>query len=156
MHRSWYYSSPTYMIHCFAYLCTLYEINSDNSLIAFLCERFPICRGAFAVCSARNKSRNCVCLLSVYVCIYIRYQSIRIQQLQLAIDIPYRVVSCISRRSTMMSFLPSITQPSIIKRLLSYKQTVDEEEGEEKWSEKAVKSLIKKLKKTGKPYPTFR
>ncbi len=50
----------------------------------------------------------------------------------------------------MMSFLPSITQPSVIKRLLSYKQTVDEEEGEEKWSEKAVKSLIKKLKKTGK------
>lgn len=49
-----------------------------------------------------------------------------------------------------MSFLPSITQPSIIKRLLSYKQTADEEEGEEKWSEKAVKSLIKKLKKTGK------
>ena len=49
----------------------------------------------------------------------------------------------------MMNFLPSITQPSIIKRLLTYKQTVDEEEGEEKWSEKAVKSLIKKLKKTG-------
>ena len=50
----------------------------------------------------------------------------------------------------MMNFLPSITQPSIIKRLLTYKQTVDEEEGEEKWSEKAVKSLIKKLKKTGR------
>lgn len=49
----------------------------------------------------------------------------------------------------MMNFLPAINQPSIIKRLLSYKQTVDEEEGEEKWSEKAVKSLIKKLKKTG-------
>lgn len=46
----------------------------------------------------------------------------------------------------MTSFLP---QPPIIKRLLSYKKT-EEEEGEEKWSEKAVKSLIKKLKKTGK------
>ena len=46
----------------------------------------------------------------------------------------------------MTSFLP---QPPIIKRLLSYKKTVDEQEGEEKWSEKAVKSLIKKLKKTG-------
>ena len=46
----------------------------------------------------------------------------------------------------MSGFLP---QPPIIKRLLSYKKTVDEEEGEEKWSEKAVKSLIKKLKKTG-------
>ena len=45
----------------------------------------------------------------------------------------------------MTSFLP---QPPIIKRLLSYKKT-EEEEGEEKWSEKAVKSLIKKLKKTG-------
>lgn len=55
-----------------------------------------------------------------------------------------------SSRQTVMSFLPSIAQPSIIKRLLSYKQIVDEEEGEEKWSEKAVKSLIKKLKKTGK------
>lgn len=52
----------------------------------------------------------------------------------------------------MMSFLPSsigITQQPIIKRLLSYKKTPEEEEGEEKWSEKAVKSLIKKLKKTG-------
>ena len=46
----------------------------------------------------------------------------------------------------MSSFLP---QPPIVKRLLSYKKTVDEQEGEEKWSEKAVKSLIKKLKKTG-------
>ena len=46
----------------------------------------------------------------------------------------------------MSGFLP---QPPIIKRLLSYKKTVDEQEGEEKWSEKAVKSLIKKLKKTG-------
>ena len=42
-----------------------------------------------------------------------------------------------------------MTQPPIIKRLLSYKKTPEEEEGEEKWSEKAVKSLVKKLKKTG-------
>ena len=51
-----------------------------------------------------------------------------------------------------MSFLHSslgISQQPIIKRLLSYKKTPEEEEGEEKWSEKAVKSLIKKLKKTG-------
>lgn len=43
------------------------------------------------------------------------------------------------------------SQTPIIKRLLSYKQTADEEEGDELWSEKAVKSLIKKLKKTGEP-----
>ena len=42
-----------------------------------------------------------------------------------------------------------MAQPPIIRRLLSYKKTPDEEEGEEKWSEKAVKSLVKKLKKTG-------
>lgn len=41
------------------------------------------------------------------------------------------------------------SQPPIIKRLLSYKQAQDEDEGEERWSEKAVKSLVKKLKKTG-------
>ena len=41
------------------------------------------------------------------------------------------------------------SQAPIIKRLLSYKQTPDEEDGDEQWSEKAVKSLIKKLKKTG-------
>ena len=52
----------------------------------------------------------------------------------------------------MNSFLPALTglsQAPIIKRLLSYKRTLEEEEGEEKWSEKAVKSLVKKLKKTG-------
>lgn len=43
-----------------------------------------------------------------------------------------------------------MAQPPIIRRLLSYKKTPEEEEGEEKWSEKAVKSLVKKLKKTGK------
>lgn len=41
------------------------------------------------------------------------------------------------------------SQTPIIRRLLSYKKTADEEDGEEQWSEKAVKSLIKKLKKTG-------
>ena len=50
-----------------------------------------------------------------------------------------------------MSFpFPPLSQPPVIKRLLSYKKTPDEEDGEEKWSEKAVKSLVKKLKKTGK------
>ena len=47
------------------------------------------------------------------------------------------------------AMLPMSQQP-IIRRLLSYKKTPDEEEGEEKWSEKAVKSLVKKLKKTGR------
>ena len=42
-----------------------------------------------------------------------------------------------------------MSQPPIIKRLLSYKKTPDEVGDEEKWSEKAVKSLVKKLKKTG-------
>jgi len=42
-----------------------------------------------------------------------------------------------------------MTQTPAVKRLLSYKRTPDEEDGEEKWSEKAVKSLIKKLKKSG-------
>lgn len=35
--------------------------------------------------------------------------------------------------------------PPIVKRLLGWKKG----EGEDKWSEKAVKSLVKKLKKTG-------
>ena len=56
--------------------------------------------------------------------------------------------------SMMTSFLPAslsgLSQAPIIKRLLSYKRMLEEEEGEEKWSEKAVKSLVKKLKKTGK------
>lgn len=50
----------------------------------------------------------------------------------------------------MNSLLPSsLSQAPLIRRLLSYKKTPDEEEGEEKWSEKAVKSLVKKLKRTG-------
>lgn len=77
-------------------------------------------------------------------------------------DDPFHFFFCEDRRSCtrtrekgvgsrlkMTSFLP---QPPIIKRLLSYKKT-EEEEGEEKWSEKAVKSLIKKLKKTGQCPP---
>lgn len=35
--------------------------------------------------------------------------------------------------------------PPVVKRLLSFKKG----EGEDKWSEKAVKSLVKKLKKSG-------
>ena len=51
-----------------------------------------------------------------------------------------------------VAMLP-ISQPPIIRRLLSYKKTPDELDGDEKWSEKAVKSLVKKLKKTGQPKP---
>ena len=35
--------------------------------------------------------------------------------------------------------------PPVVKRLLGFKKG----EGEDKWSEKAVKSLVKKLKKSG-------
>lgn len=45
--------------------------------------------------------------------------------------------------SSMTSILP-FTLP-VVKRLLGWKKA----EGEDKWSEKAVKSLVKKLKKTG-------
>lgn len=57
---------------------------------------------------------------------------------------------CDSWSVMMNSLLPSsLSQAPLIRRLLSYKKTPDEEEGEEKWSEKAVKSLVKKLKRTG-------
>ena len=49
----------------------------------------------------------------------------------------------------MSNMFQGMHQPPVVKRLLSYKKMPDEEEGEEKWSEKAVKSLIKKLKKSG-------
>ena len=42
-----------------------------------------------------------------------------------------------------------MTQQPIIRRLLSYKKTPEDDGGDENWSEKAVKSLVKKLKKTG-------
>lgn len=50
---------------------------------------------------------------------------------------PYR------RASKMISILPFT--PPVVKRLLGWKKG----EGEDKWSEKAVKSLVKKLKKSG-------
>lgn len=45
----------------------------------------------------------------------------------------------------MTSILPSFNHSPAVKRLLGWKKG----EGEEKWSEKAVKSLVKKLKKSG-------
>lgn len=49
---------------------------------------------------------------------------------------------------SMASFLPSFSLP-VVKRLLSYKKGGSDEDGEENWSEKAVKSLVKKLKRSG-------
>ncbi|PRD28265.1 UNVERIFIED_CONTAM: Smad3 [Trichonephila clavipes] len=53
------------------------------------------------------------------------------------------VVSYDKKQTGMTSILP-FTLP-VVKRLLNWKRG----EGEERWSEKAVKSLVKKLKKTG-------
>lgn len=39
--------------------------------------------------------------------------------------------------------------PPIVKRLLVWKKASEDSSLEGKWSEKAVKSLVKKLKKTG-------
>uniref|UniRef100_A0A7N8YDM3 SMAD family member 2 n=1 Tax=Mastacembelus armatus TaxID=205130 RepID=A0A7N8YDM3_9TELE len=48
----------------------------------------------------------------------------------------------------MSSILPFT--PPVVKRLLGWKKTPQNGGGqEEKWCEKAVKSLVKKLKKTG-------
>lgn len=44
----------------------------------------------------------------------------------------------------MTSLLPFT--PPIVKRLLGWKRSTDDDD---KWAEKAVKSLVKKLKKTG-------
>ena len=46
--------------------------------------------------------------------------------------------------SSMLPFSP----PPIVKRLLGWKKA-DVNDKEDKWSEKAVKSLVKKLKKGG-------
>lgn len=46
----------------------------------------------------------------------------------------------------MTSMLSSFTPP-VVKRLLGWKK--GHTPGDEKWSEKAVKSLVKKLKKSG-------
>ena len=39
-------------------------------------------------------------------------------------------------------------QPPIIKRLLSYQKSPEAVDGDDKWPEKVVKSLVQKLKKT--------
>ena len=49
------------------------------------------------------------------------------------------------KQSSTETRFPFLSQPPIIKRLLSYKKTPDKEN---KWSKKAVKLLVKELKKT--------
>lgn len=49
-------------------------------------------------------------------------------------------------RDDAMNMLPFT--PPIVKKLLAWKK-VNEDSAEGKWSEKAVKSLVKKLKKSG-------
>lgn len=43
----------------------------------------------------------------------------------------------------------SFTHPAIVKKLLKWKKGNEDSSIEGKWSEKAVKSLVKKLKKSG-------
>ena len=43
----------------------------------------------------------------------------------------------------------------LVKRLLGWRKGEFKSEQEEKWSEKAVKSLVKKLKKNGKHFFNF-
>lgn len=50
---------------------------------------------------------------------------------------------CLCDEVVIMTSLIPLSSP--VKRLLGWKRG----EGEEKWSEKAVKSLVKKLKKSG-------
>ena len=57
----------------------------------------------------------------------------------------YLIYCCfISSMSSMLPFTPPI-----VKRLLGWRKGEAKNEQEEKWSEKAVKSLVKKLKKNG-------
>ena len=51
------------------------------------------------------------------------------------------------RAARMSSMLPF--SPPIVKRLSSLQKGTPKNEAEEKWSEKAIKSLVKKLKKNG-------
>lgn len=48
----------------------------------------------------------------------------------------------------MTGMLPSFTPP-VVKRLLGWKKGNIGNEADDRWSEKAVKSLVKKLKKSG-------
>lgn len=53
------------------------------------------------------------------------------------------VGSCSYKMTTLLPFTPPI-----VKRLLGWKRSTDQND-DDKWAEKAVKSLVKKLKKTG-------
>ena len=61
----------------------------------------------------------------------------------------YIAVNIISAVSNM---LQKVSQIPVMKRLLTYKKIPDNEEGEEKWTRKAVKFLIKQLQKKSKDY----